>query len=60
MNAPAGPAAILNDRPIISSETNTCCVYDSRFSIENKNSGRESQGAWRQDELIGGKHPVVK
>jgi hypothetical protein len=23
-------------------------------------SGRESQGAWRQDELIGGKPPVVK
>jgi hypothetical protein len=22
--------------------------------------GRESQGAWRQDELIGGKAPVVK
>jgi hypothetical protein len=26
---------------------------------EKKNSGRESQGAWRQDELIGGKLPVV-
>jgi hypothetical protein len=25
-----------------------------------KNSGRESQGAWRQDELIGVKPPVVK
>jgi hypothetical protein len=25
-----------------------------------KVSGRESQGAWRQDELIGGKSPVVK
>jgi hypothetical protein len=24
-----------------------------------KNSGRDSQGAWRQDELIGGKLPVV-
>jgi hypothetical protein len=23
-------------------------------------SGREPQGAWRQDELIGGKPPVVK
>jgi hypothetical protein len=23
-------------------------------------SGRESQGAWRQDELIDGKPPVVK
>jgi hypothetical protein len=25
-----------------------------------KKSGRESQGAWRQDELIGGKPAVVK
>jgi hypothetical protein len=25
-----------------------------------KNAGRGSQGAWRQDELIGGKPPVVK
>jgi hypothetical protein len=25
-----------------------------------KNAGRESQGACRQDELIGGKAPVVK
>jgi hypothetical protein len=28
--------------------------------LENKNSGRESQGACRQEELIGGKPPVVK
>jgi hypothetical protein len=28
--------------------------------LENKNSGRGSQGACRQDELIGGKPPVVK
>jgi hypothetical protein len=25
-----------------------------------KNAGRETQGACRQDELIGGKSPVVK
>jgi hypothetical protein len=25
-----------------------------------KNAGRESQGAWRQDKLIGSKAPVVK
>jgi hypothetical protein len=25
-----------------------------------KTARRESQGAWRQDELIGGKPPVVK
>jgi hypothetical protein len=28
--------------------------------VENKNSGHGSQGACRQDELIGGKPPVVK
>jgi hypothetical protein len=33
--------------------------YDRKCSIE-KNAGRESQGAWRQDEVIGGKPPVVK
>jgi hypothetical protein len=30
-------------------------------SIQLKeNSGRDPQGAWHQDELIGGKPPVVK
>jgi hypothetical protein len=33
--------------------------YNGKRSVE-KNTGRESQGAWRQDELIGGKPPVVK
>jgi hypothetical protein len=33
--------------------------YDRNCSFE-QNSGRESQGACRQDELIGGKPPVVK
>jgi hypothetical protein len=28
--------------------------------LENKITGRESQGACRQDELIGGKLPVIK
>jgi hypothetical protein len=27
---------------------------------QQKCSGREPQGDWRQDELIGGKPPVVK
>jgi hypothetical protein len=34
--------------------------YDHMCSVEKKNAGYESQGAWRQDELIGGKHPVIK
>jgi hypothetical protein len=34
--------------------------YDSKSSVEKKIYGHESQGAWRQDEMIGGKLPVVK
>jgi hypothetical protein len=34
--------------------------YNRNGSVEKKNTGRESQGAYRQDELIGGKPPVVK
>jgi hypothetical protein len=33
--------------------------YDRKSSVE-KISGRGPQGAWRQDNLIGGKPPVVK
>jgi hypothetical protein len=32
----------------------------AKYSVEKKNTGRESQGACRQDKLIGGKPPVVK
>jgi hypothetical protein len=28
--------------------------------LEKKNPGHDPQGAWRQDELIGGKPEVVK
>jgi hypothetical protein len=34
--------------------------YDHNYLFEEKNTGRESKGARRQDELIGGKPPVVK
>jgi hypothetical protein len=34
--------------------------YNRKCSVEKKNVGFESQEAWRQDELIGGKPPVVK
>jgi hypothetical protein len=34
--------------------------YYRKGSVEKKISGCESQGAWRQDELMGGKPPVVK
>jgi hypothetical protein len=33
--------------------------HNRKGSVE-KISDRESQGAWRQDELIGGKPPFVK
>jgi hypothetical protein len=37
-------------------------VYDCKGSVakRKKNSRRERQEAWRQDELIGGKLPVMK
>jgi hypothetical protein len=50
----------LHDRPILSWERMLYKDYAPRCSIEKKNSGRESQGARRQDELICGKPPVVK
>jgi hypothetical protein len=35
--------------------------HDRRGSVETKNiSGRDPQGAWRQDELVGGKSTVLK
>jgi hypothetical protein len=36
--------------------------YGSKGSVakKKKGSGHEPQEAWRQDELIGGKPPVVK
>jgi hypothetical protein len=55
-----GPAAIVNDRLILSSERMLYKDYDRKCSIEKKNSGRESQGARPQDELIGDKPPFVK
>jgi hypothetical protein len=34
--------------------------YDRKGSDEKKIAGNDSQGVWRQDELIGCKPPVVK
>jgi hypothetical protein len=36
------------------------CTGHNRKSSVEKNTGRGSQGAWRQDELIFSKPPVVK
>jgi hypothetical protein len=46
-------------QPVLSSERKLHKDYDRKGSVE-KVSGRESQGACRQDELIGGKPSVVK
>jgi hypothetical protein len=35
-------------------------IDNNRKRSVEKNIGRGSQGAWRQDELIGRKSPVVK
>jgi hypothetical protein len=32
----------------------------ARVQLKKKISGRDSEEVWRQDELIGGKLPVVK
>jgi hypothetical protein len=47
------------NHPLIREDVNVRTITAS-VQLENKNSGRESQGACCQDELIGGKPPVVK
>jgi hypothetical protein len=49
----------IRHNPIIPSKKLLHKDYDSKKSCE-KISGRNPQGAWRQDELIGGEPPVVK
>jgi hypothetical protein len=46
----------------LSSRQRKCYIRTIIASVrlENRMTGRESQGAGRQDELIGGKPPVVK
>jgi hypothetical protein len=56
-----GPLAVVYDRPILSSERMLHKDYDRKGSVAKKKiSGRGHQGPWRQDELIGGKPPVVE
>jgi hypothetical protein len=47
-------------KSILSSERMLHKDYDSKDSVARNFSGRESQGACREDELISGKPPVVK
>jgi hypothetical protein len=49
----------MKDKPFFSSERMLHKDYYRKSSV-GKNSGRGPQEAWRQDELIGGKLPVVK
>jgi hypothetical protein len=55
------PSIFIRDKPIFWWERMLHKDYYCKGSVEKKKiSGRESQGAWRQDEVIGGKPPVVK
>jgi hypothetical protein len=54
------PGIYIRDKPIFSSERMLHKDYDRNRSVEKNISGLEFQGAWRQDELIDGKLPVVK
>jgi hypothetical protein len=49
----------MRDKPIFSSERMLHKDYYAGVQLKKK-SGRGSQGSWRQDEVIGGKPPVVK
>jgi hypothetical protein len=52
---------MIRDKPILSSEKMLRKDYDCKSSVAKKNiSGRKPQRASRQDELIGGKPPVLK
>jgi hypothetical protein len=55
MTALTRPSAIVKNRPVLSSESMLHKNYDNKCSVEKKNiiNGRESQGSWRQEELIG-------
>jgi hypothetical protein len=50
---------VVRDKPILSSEMMLHKESHRKSSVEKKILCKY-QGAWRQDELIGGKPPVVK
>jgi hypothetical protein len=56
----AKTGAIVNDRPIPRQRGCYIGTITASVQLENKITGRGSQGACRQDELIGGKPPAVK
>jgi hypothetical protein len=53
------PSIFIIDKP--SSRQRGCYIKTITSNVQLKKiSDRESQGAWCQDELIGGKLPIVK
>jgi hypothetical protein len=53
-------SVFIRDTPIFLSERMLHKDYDRKGSVEKKNLVVGSQGAWRQDEVIDDKPPVVK
>jgi hypothetical protein len=55
------PSIFIREKPILSSERKLQEDYDRKGSVaKEKTSGHEPQKVWRQDDLMGGKLPVVK
>jgi hypothetical protein len=55
-----GPSIFISDKPILSSVRMLHEDCDRKGSFEEKKCGHDSQEAWSQDELIGGKLSVIK
>jgi hypothetical protein len=54
------PIIFTRDKPILLSERMLHKDHDHKGSVGKENSGRESQGAWCQDKLIGSKLSDVR
>jgi hypothetical protein len=50
----------IRDKHTLSSERYYIRTMTTRFQLQEKNSGPKPQGTWRQEEVTGGKSPVVK
>jgi hypothetical protein len=55
-----GPVVIVNDNPSSRDGEYYISTITATVQLENKITGRDTQGACRQVELIGTKPPVVK
>jgi hypothetical protein len=54
------PTLLIRDKPALHSESRLHKDYNRKGWTAKYVPGRDSQEAWRQDELTGGKLPVVK